>query len=269
MKHRHFAPQLVLVAFSLAVGGCATSGINRGDFNIVSLQEEWQLGQQLDAQIRTQMRVINDATLTSYVNDVGRRIVAQTEMANLPWQFHVVADDEINAFNIPGGHVYVNTGLIARAGNASELAGVLAHEITHGVSRHGTEQLTRQYGLAAVAGLVLGRNPNLVQQIAAQIAAQGAIARFSRGAETEADRYAVRFMTGAGYNANGMVTMFERLLAERRSRPSSVAQFFSTHPLTEDRIATVQAEIQRQGGARGSTNDSQFSRVQARAQSVR
>jgi beta-barrel assembly-enhancing protease len=259
----------MLVALWLAVGGCATSGINRGDFNIVSLQEEWQLGQQLDAQIRRQVRVINDATLNGYVNDVGRRIVAQTEMANLPWQFHVVADNEINAFNIPGGHVYIHTGLIARAGSASELAGVLAHEIVHGVSRHGTEQLSKQYGLSAVAGLVLGGNPGLIQQIAAQIVAQGAIARFSRSDETEADRYAVRFMTGAGYNANGMVTMFERLLSDRRSRPSSVAQFFSTHPLTETRIGTVRTEIQRQGGARGATNDSQFARVQARAQSVR
>ncbi len=100
---------------------------------------------------------------------------AQTEMANRQWQFHVVADPEINAFNIPGGHVYVNSGLIARASNASELAGVLAHEITHGVSRHGTEQLSKQYGIAGVAGLVLGRNPGLVQQIAAQIVAQGAV----------------------------------------------------------------------------------------------
>ena len=142
----------------------------------------------------------------------------------------------------------------------------MAHEITHGVSRHGTERLTKEQGAGAVAGLVLGRDPGLIAQIATQVAAGGAFARFSRGDETEADRYGVRYMTAAGYNANGMATMFERLLAERRSRPSSVERFFSTHPLTTDRIATVQAEIRKQGGARGAQNDAGFAAAKARAQ---
>src|SRR5690606_1570900 len=116
----------------------------------------------------------------------------------LPWRFHVVQDDAINAFNIPGGVVYVNTGLIARAGSASELAVVLAHEISHGIARHGTERLTTQYGISIVAGLVLGQDPGLVEQIAAQIVATGAIARYSRGAEREADDLGVRYMAGAG-----------------------------------------------------------------------
>ncbi len=256
---------LVLALVLAPLGGCATSGINRGDLNLVSLQEEWQLGQQLDVQVRQQVRIVNDAALSSYVSQMGQRIVAQTELANMPWQFHVVQDGSINAFNIPGGHVYVNTGLIEAASNASELAGVIAHEIVHGVSRHGTERLTKEQGAGVVAGLVLGRNPGLIAQIATQIAAGGAFARFSRGDETEADRYGVRYMMAAGYNPQGMATMFQKLLDQQQRQPSSVERFFSTHPLTTDRIRTVQAEIQAAGGARGATNDSGFAAARSRA----
>ena len=257
---------LALALGSLALGatGCATSGVNRGDFNVVSLDEEWQMGRQFEAEIGRQVRLSNDAALNAYVSELGRKIVAQTELANRTWKFRVVQSDEVNAFNVPGGLVYVNTGLIKAAANASELAGVIAHEVHHGVSRHGTERLSKQYGLSAAAGLVLGRDPGLVQQVAAQIVAGGAIARFSRSDESESDRYGVRYMARAGYNPNGMATMFEKLLAQRRSRPSSVEQFFSTHPLAEDRIQNVRAEIRRQGLSGGATTDAGFARAKAR-----
>ena len=181
---------------------------------------------------------------------MGQQLVNQTEMRNLPWKFHIVADDEVNAFNIPGGQVYVNTGLIHAADNVAEFSGVMAHEIAHGVSRHGTEQLTRAYGLQIVAGLVLGENPPVYQQILAQIAGTGAVARFSRSAESEADQLGVAYMARAGYDPIGMATMFEELLQQRKSRPGAVQQFFSTHPLTEDRIKAVRAaaaKIDRSG----------------------
>src|SRR6185503_13387117 len=101
------------------------------------------------------------------------------------WEFHIVSDPEINAFNVPGGHVYVNTGLIMAADNTAELAGVMAHEISHGVARHGTERITKAYGLNLGLGQLLGQNPSLVKQLAAQIAAGGAVAKFSRDDERE------------------------------------------------------------------------------------
>src|SRR6185436_8402187 len=116
----------------------------------------WQLGNQLAAEISSQVKIVNDPT--GYVSRIGQKIVAQTPMANMPWTFHLVDDPEINAFAIPGGHVYVNTGLINAANNASELAGVMAHEISHVVARHSTEQMSRQYGAQILAGLVLGQN---------------------------------------------------------------------------------------------------------------
>ena len=232
-----------VVALALAVAGCASSGVNKGQLNLISLQEEWQLGQQLEADLARQLPLVNDRAALAYVNEVGQRLVRQTEMANLPWEFHLVASREVNAFNIPGGHVYVNTGLIAEADDAAEFAGVMAHEISHGVSRHGTEQLSRAYGISILGGILLGQNPAAYQQILAQILAQGSLARFSRSAETEADRLGVRSMYGAGYDPRGLVDIFQKLLSARQRRPSSVERFFSTHPLTEERISDAQKEI--------------------------
>jgi predicted Zn-dependent protease len=232
----------VLALTALLAAACASSGVNQGDFNLVSLEEEWQLGQQLERDLAKQLRLVNDRSALAYVNRVGQQIVNQTEMRELPWKFHIVADDQVNAFNIPGGHVYVNTGLIKAAGNVAEFTGVLSHEISHGVSRHGTEQLTRAYGLSMVAGLALGENPAVYQQILAQIVGTGTLAKFSRSAEREADHLGVIYMSRAGYDPLGMATMFEKLLQRRRSQPGAVAQFFSTHPLTEERIRDVRTQ---------------------------
>src|SRR6185436_1530727 len=123
-----------------------------------------------------------------------------------------------------GGHVYVNTGLIHAAENASQLAGVMAHEINHVVARHSTEQISRQYGLSILASLVLGQNPGVLSQIAAQIVAGGALARFSREAEREADELGIRAMYAAGYDPRGMASMFRQLLAHQQRSPSRVEQ---------------------------------------------
>jgi predicted Zn-dependent protease len=265
------APKAVaaLAAAALAIAAaltaaCASSGVNQGQFNLVSLEQEWQLGQQLERDIAKQLRLVNDRSAVSYVNQVGQRIVSQTEMRNLPWEFHIVADKEINAFNIPGGHVYVNTGLISAADNVAEFTGVLAHEIAHGVSRHGTEQLTRSYGLSIVAGLVLGENPAVYQQILAQIVGTGTLAKFSRNAEREADHLGVNYMARAGYDPMGMATMFEELLQRRGSQPGSVGQFFSTHPLTEDRIRDVRAQAAQIDRSRLASQDSGYQNLRQR-----
>jgi len=233
----------VLLPGLLFVAGCATTGVNKGQLDLVSYDEEWRMGQQLEQELSRQLKLVDDPTTNAYIDRIGQRIVATTELSGLPWKFHVVADPQINAFNIPGGIVYVNSGLILAAKNTSEIAGVMAHEISHGVARHATERLTATYGIDALGSLLLGNNPSQLKQLAAQIAATGVIARYSRSAESEADQLGVEYMYRAGYQPRGMVTMFQTLLGTRKQRPSSVAQFFSTHPLTEDRIAAVQHEI--------------------------
>jgi len=225
------------------LASCATSGINQGQFNLISRDEEWQAGQQLERELATKLKLVNDPTAVAYVTQIGRRIVAQTELADAPWTFHIVADPQINAFNIPGGHVYVNTGLIMKAGDAAELAGVMAHEIGHGVARHSTEQMSKMYGVDLGAGLLLGQHAPAMEQLAAQIAETGLAARFSRADEREADQLGVQYMYRAGYDPKGMGRMFQKLLNERKRRPGSVEQFFATHPLEEDRIAQVSRQI--------------------------
>jgi predicted Zn-dependent protease len=229
--------------FAVGLAGCASSGVNKGQFNLVSVQDEWQLGDQLAGDLSRQLRLVDDPAAESYLEGVGRRIVSQTEMGNLPWHFHIVADPEVNAFSIPGGHVYVNTGLIDKAPNAAAFAATLAHECSHVVARHATEQMSKAYGIEAIAGVALGRNPALYQQILASILAQGAMARFSRSDESEADRLGAAYMYKAGFDPHGMVQMFQTLLAERQRRPGSVERFFASHPLTEDRIREVSKEI--------------------------
>jgi predicted Zn-dependent protease len=238
--------------------GCGSGG-GAGDFNLISIEDEWTLGNQLAQEVAKEVRLSNDPVLNDYVTSVGRRIIAQTPAPfnQLPWDFHVVVDPSVNAFAIPGGHVYVNTGLIATATNASELASVMAHEISHVVARHSTEQISRQYGLSIIAGLVLGQNPGQLTQIAAQIVATGAVARFSRDAEREADKLGIQFMAAAGFNPNGMVTMFEKLLAQQKSEPSRVEQFFSSHPLTEERVRDARSRADSLGN-RGITDEPGF-----------
>lgn len=254
-----------MIAAAVFASSCATSGVNRGDINLVSLEEEWQLGQQLEAEIAQQLPIVNDATTEAFINRIGQRIVSQTEFSDLPWEFHVVADPSINAFNIPGGHVYVHTGLIQQVDDVAELAGVMGHEIAHGLARHATERLTTTYGLQIGAGVLLGQDPGLIAQIVAQIVGQGAIASFSRADEREADELAVRYLYNARYDPDGMVDLFRKLLQQQESSPSAVGQFFSTHPLTEDRIESVQREIARLPDRSDLvSNDPQLAAVQQR-----
>jgi predicted Zn-dependent protease len=263
MKTRRIQLLAVALVTSLALS-CGSGGGGVGNFNLISIDEEWQLGQQLSQDIAQQVRFNNDPAVNNYVKSVGQRIVAQTPAPfnSLPWDFHVVDDPAINAFAIPGGHVYVNTGLIAAAENASELAGVMAHEISHVTARHTTEAISRQYGVSILAGLVLGQNPNQLSEIAAQIIAGGAMARFSRDDEREADELGIQAMYRAGYDPRGMAAMFRVLLAQQQSNPGRVEQFFATHPTTESRIRDAEnraAELQQNADL--ITDDPQFQSI--------
>lgn len=242
--------------------GCATIG----GANYYSVEQEWQLGQQIEDQLRGQLPLTNDATLTRYVNSMGQAMVNQTTMGRLPWRFHVVRDEAINAFNVPGGLVYVNTGLIAQSGTAAELAGAIAHEIGHGVARHGTQRLSAANELNTVAGAVLGSNPNAAATIAAQIAAQGTFASFSRRDEREADQLGIQIMAGAGYDPEGLANLLTRLAQQERG--SGIA-FFRTHPLSSERVQNVRRDARavRRAGLR--LNDGQFESVRRRAASLR
>ncbi len=253
---------LGVAALALVVGGAAglAGCATLGGANYYSLDQEWEMGQQLEVELRQQLTLTNDATLNTYVNRIGQAMVNQTTLRDRRWRFYVVRDDAINAFNVPGGLVYVNTGLIANVGSAGELAGAIAHEVAHGVARHGTQRLSAAQEvnvLASAAGVGSG-----IEGIAAQIAAQGAFASFSRADEREADQMGVQIMAGAGYDPEGLADLLQRLAAEENG--GGVA-LFRSHPLSSERMQTVRQLARRYDGQNLRLNDSQFASVRRRA----
>lgn len=228
---------LATVFTSLVLAGCAA--VDADGVNLISVEEEWEMGQEFEAELAEELDVSRDPGLT----EMGESIVAQTRKSDLPWRFYVVQDETVNAFNVPGGLVYVHSGLIDQAGDEHQIAAVVAHEIGHGVARHGTERLTRQYGLSVLAGVVLGEDPGLVQQIVAEVVAAGTIARFSQAQEFEADELGVRYLAEAGYDPEGMIRLLESLMELQERDPGTVEQFFATHPSTEERISRVRELI--------------------------
>lgn len=234
------------------VGGCASAAS-------ISPQQEAQLGAQYAAEINQQLPIVQNSAVHSYINELGRSIASRVD-PRLNYTFYVVNSDQVNAFAVPGGYIYVNRGLIERAESMSELAGVLGHEIGHVVERHGLEQMARQQNTALgvnLAYILLGRQPGAVEQVAIQGGASAFFASHSRADENQADEVAVQYMVQSGIDPQGIVTMFQRLIDEQQRQPSAVEQWFSTHPLTQDRITHVQSLI-NQTGARGNlTRDTQ------------
>ena len=223
--------------------GCASAGS-------ISAEQEAQLGAQYSAEINQQLPIVQNSAVHSYINQLGRSIANRVD-PRLNYTFYVVNSDQVNAFAVPGGYIYVNRGLIERAASMSELAGVLGHEIGHVVERHGLEQMARMQNTSLgvnLAYILLGRQPGAVEQVALQGGASGFFASHSRSDENQADEVAVQYMVQSGIDPQGMVTMFQRLIDEQQSQPSAVAQWFSTHPLTQDRITHVQSLISQLGG---------------------
>jgi predicted Zn-dependent protease len=250
---RAAALALLVLSASFSLAACGSAGVRQGGFNLVSVEQEWEMRDELAAQVRREMRV----SPSDYLTTVGRRIAGQTALGNRRWDFYLVQNDQVNAFNLPGGLVYVNAGLVREADTLDELASVMAHEIGHGASRHGTQLMTRAYGYNAIAGLLLGRNAGQTQQLLAQLVGTGILTDYSRDAENEADRLGVAYMYQAGYDPRGASSFMKDLLALRRSRPNAVAQFFSSHPLTEDRIRNIDAAIAKLPRKASLTHDTQ------------
>jgi predicted Zn-dependent protease len=210
----------------------------------VSQQQEVEIGQQTAAQVNAQLPMLRDPTIDGYVNSLGRSIASRTSRADLEWQFAVVNTDVINAFALPGGFVYVNRGVLARASNESELAGVLAHEIEQVVRRHSVKQMEQAQQANIGVGLVciLTRVcENQAAQAAIQVGGAAAFARFSRDDEVQADEGGFQNMIRAGINPRGMLTFFQKLLAEEGSSGSGgLNAWFADHPGTQDRIADIE-----------------------------
>lgn len=223
------------VTFVLSVSGCG-----------VSQQQEVQMGAQYAQQIDQQLPLVRDPEINRYINVLGDSISRLTARGDLEWHFFIVDSKEVNAFAVPGGYIYVNRGLIERAEKMDEIAGVLGHEIGHVVRRHTIKQMQQQQkaNIGVTLACVLTRVcDSQAAQAGIQVAGTALFARFSRTDEKEADDEGFTNVVRAGISPEGMVTMFQRLLEERKTRPAGVEAWFATHPLEEDRIADIQRLI--------------------------
>ena len=233
---RRCAAALALLSGALACG--------------VSQDEELALGEQTSREVESQLEIVRDAAIAGYVQALGDSIAGLTDRADLPWRFSVVNAAEVNAFAIPGGHIYVNRGLIERAEKLDELAGVLGHEIAHVTERHSAEQLESQRaantGLAVVCGLTSLCESDLAR-VAINVGGTAVFARHSRGDEAEADSVGIHHVMRAGFDPRGIPDFFARLLAQREREPMLLDTWFGTHPLEEERIRAAEREIERLG----------------------
>jgi beta-barrel assembly-enhancing protease len=216
--------------------------------NFYSLEREIALGKGLAQEVERTSKMIDDPVVTEYVNRVGQNLVRNSD-ARVPFTIKVIDSDEVNAFALPGGFFYVNSGLILRAQEESELAGVMAHEISHVCARHGTKNATKGEAmqLAMIPLMLLGPGGWAGYGIyeAASLAIPVTYLKFSRDSEREADYLGVEYMYKAGYDPNSYVTFFERIQADEKRRPGTIPKVFSTHPPTPDRIEATQKEIAR------------------------
>ncbi len=206
-----------------------------------STEKEVKIGRELAAEVDRQAKFIDDPLITEYVNRVGQNIVLHSD-ARIPFTIKVIDSDEVNAFALPGGFFYVNKGLLLVADNEAEVAGVMAHEIAHVAARHSVENQTKasllEY-LAMGTSIFLGGIPGMIYQNTAGLGLLGAFMKFSRSAESEADKLGVQYMYAAGYDPSAMSTMFEKLEAKNKKKPGLIARAFATHPAPPDRRAAA------------------------------
>ncbi|SPF45518.1 Peptidase M48, Ste24p [Candidatus Sulfopaludibacter sp. SbA4] len=216
--------------------------------NFFSLEKEIALGKQLAQEVERQAKIIDDPVIAEYVSRVGQNLVRNSD-AKVPFTIKVLDSEEVNAFALPGGFFFVNSGLILKAESEAELAGVMAHEIAHVAARHGTRQATR--GEIAQIGMIIasiaipyGWTGYAIRQ-GAGLAIPLGFLQFSQAMEREADYLGLQYMYKAGYDPTAFVDFFEKIQSLEKRKPGSLSKVFSTHPMTDNRIKAAQDEIQQ------------------------
>jgi predicted Zn-dependent protease len=231
------AAKSLTVAAVVVVAGCA-----------VSQQQEIQIGAEQSQQVNSQLPIVQDPAVNRYLNILGDSIARVTSRSDLEWHFYMVNTSDFNAFALPGGYIYVNRGVAERSDRMDQFASVIAHEIGHVVLRHSVKQMEQMQGAnlgATMLCVLTSVCSNGIGQAAIQVGGSAVFAKFSRGDEAAADAAGVDELVRAGINPNGMPEMFEKLLAERQSKPSGLDAWFTDHPLEEDRIQASREQVSR------------------------
>ncbi|HZD32794.1 MAG TPA: M48 family metallopeptidase [Candidatus Angelobacter sp.] len=244
----------------------------RGIGDWYSIETEMKMGKQYAMMVEQTARLVQDPVINEYVNRIGQNLVRNSD-AKVPFTIKVIDSDEINAFALPGGFFYVNSGLILAADEEAELAGVMAHEIAHVAARHQMQQMTRmQYARMATIPLIFVGSWGVYEaaSIAINLALPITFMKFSRDFESEADYLGVQYMYKSGYDPQAFISFFEKIEAKDNKKPGTIAKVFASHPPTPDRIARTQAEIKRILPTQPQyiVSTSEFDLVQARLASI-
>jgi len=248
-----------------AIGNRKMGGKGLG--NWYSLESEIRMGKEYAQMVESSAKIVQDPVVAEYVNRVGQNLVRNSD-AKVPFTIKVIDSDEINAFALPGGFFYVNSGLILAADEEAELAGVMAHEIAHVAARHATRQMTRgnMVNLASIPLIFVGGGLGYAVRSAAGIGLPLTFLTFSRGFEAEADYLGLQYMYKAGYDPQAFISFFEKIQAKEKKKPGTLSKAFATHPQTPDRIQKTQEEIGKILPARQQyiVSTSEFDLVKAR-----
>ena len=217
----------------------------RGLGDWYSLESEIRMGKQYAMQVEQSVKLVQDPVVNEYVNRIGQNLVRNSD-AQVPFTIKVIDSDEVNAFALPGGFFYVNSGLILAADEEAELAGVMAHEISHVCARHGTRQMTRANWAQTwyPSSDLHGRRYRLWHLLeASSLALPLTFMKFQRNFEAEADYLGLQYMYKTGYDPQAFISFFEKIQAKEKKKPGTIAKAFASHPQTPDRIAASQKEI--------------------------
>ncbi len=240
--------------------------INSHQINFYSLNKEVNMGRQLAADVDRQGKFVEDPVVNEYVNRVGQNLALHSD-AKIPFTIKVLDSDDVNAFALPGGFLYVNKGAILAADSEAELAGVMAHEIAHVAARHGVEQASKATlaNYAMIPLIFMTGGLGYIAYQAAQIGVPLTFLKFSRNVETEADKLGAQYLWAAGYDPNNFLSFFEKLEKKEKHKPGTLSKLFGTHPPTPDRIVKVHDLLARFPDRDEYTvSTSEFNRVKSR-----
>ena len=245
MKHK-VAVFLALLGMTLTVAGClmvTNPATQKEEFVLFNDIQEVQIGQQVVSEVEKEYKVSQDPRLNSWVEEIGQRLVAVSERKNLRFQFKVLDRDEINAFALPGGFIYVHKGLLKAVDDDAELAGVLAHEIGHVTARHGIRKLQTHIGYNLLMDILFKDNAKAQELM--NVGFTLVVLGYGRENEFQADKLSVIYALRAGYNPHGIAQFLQKIKQMQKREPSIVETLLSTHPPTSERIKRVNEEIAR------------------------
>jgi hypothetical protein len=216
-----------------------------GGMNFYSLDREMEMGKELANEVEGSAKFFTDPVVNEYVNRLAQNLARNSD-AKVPFTVKIIDSEELNAFALPGGHFYVNTGMILATESEAELAGIMAHEIAHVAARHATKNATKQqiWNMASLPLMFVGGPAAAVVQNVAQIAVPMSFMKFSRNAEREADLLGMEYEYAAGYDPVSMVNFFEKLQTQDKKKPNFVVRAFQSHPMTDDRLKRAQKTIE-------------------------